>query len=316
MLDFNNGTFFNKETKNQYIETLGTTDTIPAQKYFKKAADFEAKNGKDIALFSDTEWFDFLLENNIITLNKVKIYFDFFARYALYYFSKNKTNEKNHYKDVTNEELVQYTCGIINSEKCIRRDMMLTMVSEIPSPIDQFLVLALYEGIKGNNFSDIFLLKRQDINTETREFHLASGKVVQVSPELMNIALKAERQTIYLAPQSPLLDIKTAEVTLCESEFVFKLRNNATSMNNINVSRIYRKFAMLRNFFENDEFDAPRIINSGYVDGLKRIMDIYQQDNMKKIYGLPETKALTDRYGFNTSDFRRVIDRLKRTNYI
>lgn len=309
--------YFNNEFKNKYIESLNKGYVVPAQEYFNQSAKFEEKMGKDIALFDKAEWFEFLQSINIITLNKAKQFYAFFATYAKAYISKNSPDSENFYQTITDEDLVEYTSNVVNKEMCIQRDMMLTLVNEIPSPIDQYMVLAIYEGIKGENFTDITMLREEDIDTENNEFHLASGRVVKVSQELVNIALKASAQTVYVTPQSPLSNKTTSAVNLGESEYVFKIRNNSQTKTAVNnPKRIYDKFLRLKNFFENTEFDVPRVLNSGYVCGLQKILKENDKQYLREIADLPETKELSDRYGFNSKNFKHVTLRLKRTNFI
>lgn len=309
--------YYNNAFKNTYLSSIPRTAVIPAQKYFAESTEMENKKRKDIALFTKEEWFEYLQSINVITINKIKPYYDFYKKYSEVYFEKNKVDTENAYKAITEEDMVAYSNSIVNKEICLPREVLLTLVNEIPSPIDQFLVLALYEGIRGDHFQDITMLQTTDIDVENREFHLAGGNVVKVSEELLNIALKASKQTVYITPQSPFSNESASSVTLGQDEYIFKIRSNSKSKTiKVNPTRVYRKFTVLRQFFGNDAFDIPRIVNSGFVYGLNEILKKNGKESYREIADLPETQQLRERYEFTGGELKRVTERLKRIKFL
>lgn len=307
--------YYNENMKNKYIAALNGSSVKYASEYFQQSAEFENRKGKDIALFTNEEWFEFLFEINVVTINKAYRYYMFFAEYAQFYFAECKSEQKNHFMEIDKDKLTAYTSGIVNKEACISRELLLKMIAEIPSYVDQFLILCLYEGVRGEEYKDVMCLKESDIDTENNIFHLQSGKSIKVSQELVDIALRAAKQNSYVLPQSPFSTKRPSGGNLDDTEYIFRVRDNS-SKETPDVSRIYNRFMAYKDFFENPEFTPPRLSDSGLTYGIRTLMDLYQKTQVKYIYAVPEMNELKERYDYANTETRFIARRLKRNGYL
>lgn len=305
---------YNNEIKSKYIQNKGRAYGNVATTYFTQTKSVEEEKGKDIALFTNEEWFEFLFSIDVITIHNVNRYTEFFKTYAKWYSVNMKTEEQNYFDKIGKDQMIFYTTNIINKDNYIPRDLFVKLVNDIPNAVDRYVLLCIYEGIKGEDFSDIILLKQSDIDRENNIFHLHSGKDVVVSDELMQAAIAACSQKNFVTLKSP-FDPKTpATGTLDNVEYVFRVRDNA-SYNAPKSRNMYRKFASYKSYFENSEINAPRLLSSGFIAKLHEIMEKYDADQPKQVYDTQELKdAVSNLYGEGV-DARRVVSRLKNNGY-
>lgn len=306
---------YNEATKKKYIESLKETFRKNAENYFLESAGFENTTGKDIALFGAEELFDFFKSIDVITINKVYRYVTFFTDYAEWYFANNKPSHDNHIAEITKEKMIAYTTEIVNKETFIPKELLLKLVSEIPSYVDQFLIMCIYEGVRGEEYRDAMMLKADDIDVGNRIFHLQSGKDITVSQELIDIALRASKQTGYVLPQSPFSTKRPAGGNLDEAEYIFRVRDNS-SRETPGASRIYNRFMAYKDFFENPEFTPIRLADSGFTYELLKVMKKHDKKQVKYIYGTPEMNELKERYDYAGTEDRYIARKLKKNGYI
>ena len=95
---------------------------------------------------------------------------------------------------------------------------------------------------------------------------------------------------------------------------IFKFRDNARTKTP-NAKRIYNRFNVYRDYFENDDFNSLRIINSGLAHQFREIKRKYNTNDHVAVYHVPEMKALMQKYGFAEDYARFAYRKLTKAGY-
>ena len=98
---------------------------------------------------------------------------------------------------------------------------------------DKFIIYALFSGIRGNKYSDLVNLKVKDINFDTKEIKLPSGKIIIMDEYLEDILrdiTDAEfGKYYYKLNRSGLYDINSFYKLNMDSEYVVKVKPTVTN---------------------------------------------------------------------------------------
>lgn len=307
--------YYNENVKEKYMASMNALHMNTSKEYFKLTAEYENEKGKDIALFDADEWFDFLKVTGYITISKVYYFTTFIAKYAKWYFDRYAPKQENHFEKISNDKMIEYTTNVVNNNRFISRELLLQLLKEIDNAVDRFMILCLYEGIRGEEFNDIMLLKLSDVDFENNIFHLPSGEDAVVSDELLEAAKQANAQKNFATPVSPFAERSAGVGSFNnEAETIFKFRDNARTKTP-NAKRIYNRFNVYRDYFENDDFNSLRIINSGLAHQFREIKRKYNTNDHVAVYHVPEMKALMQKYGFAEDYARFAYRKLTKAGY-
>lgn len=104
----------------------------------------------------------------------------------------------NHYDDFTPEELFSCVNQLQLKSSIITREDLLKRIKSLQNPRDSFILLAIFEGIRGAACSDLIELKIEDVDATNNTMRLQSGQVRPVSAELVHYAQWANKITTYI----------------------------------------------------------------------------------------------------------------------
>ena len=79
--------------------------------------------------------------------------------------------------------------------KIISKDVILEWIDQLVNPKDQFILLALFEGIKGKDFCELANLRPEDVHENMVK--LCTGREIEISDRLKNIIDRCIEETIY-----------------------------------------------------------------------------------------------------------------------
>ena len=88
-------------------------------------------------------------------------------------------------------------CVPDDATSIISREELDYMESRLLNASDRALVECLGEGLAGRSMRDIVDIKKSDINFQTKELHLQSGKSVILTDKLFNFLLQAFDENVY-----------------------------------------------------------------------------------------------------------------------
>ena len=79
--------------------------------------------------------------------------------------------------------------------KVIPKSTILNWVNQLQNPRDQFILLGLFEGIKGNDYCELAKLRPEDVNGNTLK--LCTGRTFKASDKLISIIEECIEEKIY-----------------------------------------------------------------------------------------------------------------------
>lgn len=289
---------YNEDIKKRYIASQNFESSVNYFEFiFARYSEMEETLHKDIAEFSEAEIKTlFSTSSSINTLRKLCGSLETYTNY----YNKNERKDDsadNGYSHFTDNDLMDLLKENQENSLYISRDQLLHMIAEIPNAIDRYLILALYEGIKGEKYSDITMLQVKDIDIANQSFHLYSGKTVEVSEELFETAIKGARQRFYTGLKENFSVSGT--VDLEDSDYIFRARNNASNSDtdiDKKATRVSQRFIVLKKFLNDSNFNVTRVFNSGYVYQLKELKKKCPDKEWKELDGTPEVTEINKRY--------------------
>lgn len=173
---------------NYYWDALFAKSEAIEETYGKDLYNFSKKEIMSLYKYFDSKSFDFLRVTNF---NLIK-YIQWALQEALI------IDGQNHYAELTAEEI----SGCVNKfgldESIITKAQLFEILNRIVSARDQFILLALFEGIKGMNYCEIINANINDINGN--KMTLSTGRTVEVSKDLVRIATDAAKEEKYISP--------------------------------------------------------------------------------------------------------------------
>lgn len=256
---------YNAEIKKRYIEEKERTTSLPEgflERLFLKTKEFEERLNKDISSFTVYEIVDFYKTINISTLESLININSNLSLYVQWSLVENLVPDcQNHFVELNNEDLIKCINLVGLGKAVVGKEKLYYWLGQMDNPSDAFVMLCLFEGIKGKAFCEIANLRMSDFSGN--KVRLCTGREITVSDRLVELAKETnETYTYYSAANSK-------EYQLEDEGFIIKMYKNCKS----DVSefqrgrRIYKK--LFRSFTSKDvkEFMKPNSLTiSGMID--------------------------------------------------
>lgn len=175
---------FNEELKREFIKfRIGNTNIAESFLIFvfNKVGKYEKGVNKDVYSFDyETigDMFKSFKTPNITTLQTINSQLIAYTDFCI----KKGLTEKNYYTYVNANYMKDCLDNNKIMEQFVTREQLILWCDKLPNPRDRFILLALYEGIKGKDYDELIELKESDVS-ET-EFILSSGRKI-VPSELL-----------------------------------------------------------------------------------------------------------------------------------
>lgn len=256
---------YNAEIKKRYIEEKEKSTSMPEgflERLFLRTKEFEEKLNKDINSFTVYEIVDFYKTINISTLESLININCNLSLYVQWSLVENLVPDcQNHFVELSHEDLMK-CINLVGLEKAVvSREKLYYWLSQMDNPSDAFVMLCLFEGIKGKAFCEIGNLRMSDFSGN--RVSLCTGREITVSDRLVELAKETDKTYTYYSI------VNSKEYQLEDEGFIIKRYKNCKS----DVSefqrgrRIYQKLS--RNFANKDvkEFMKPNSLTvSGMID--------------------------------------------------
>ena len=178
---------------------------------------------------------------------------------------------------------------------------------------DKFIIYALFSGIRGNKYEDLTNLKTKDINFETKEILLPSGKVIKMDSYLEDIlrdVTDTEFGSIYYKLNSSGLYTTNSFYEFnMYSEYVLKVKptkSNGNGLGTMSFQGLQTRFKALSKILE-ETILGVNIYRSGVISRMHDIKDIWTQketinflkDNQYNLTAYETQKSYDELYGVN-----------------
>lgn len=178
---------FNEELKNRYIKEKSESVTLPSnylECQFNKVEKTEKEFNKDVCNFTAYEIIEYYKTLNISTFESLSVMNSHFSMYTQWCLQNNIVKDnQNHFLEIDLEQIKKCLNKIIFKRKIVSREQVIEWCDQLPNPKDQLVILGLFEGMKGKDFSDFVNLRPQDINGNIVK--LFDGRELIISNKLL-----------------------------------------------------------------------------------------------------------------------------------
>lgn len=279
---------YNPEFKQEFMNELQSPSYHNSYKaLFNKTEKYERELGKDLYDFNVHE-----LENFYYTLatpswHSLRVTHFFIVNYADYAIKLGvRMSNINAFNLLTSTQLERYTASY--KRTYLTREDFDEFMDYIVNDIDVAIFRALFEGVRGNNFSELTNLQPQHIFEENGQLYvkltnnLPTGekkhRTIQISRQLQMDFKRAFEQQEYITLNGidNNSDDKYKYAEIVESPYIFRpVKRGAykKSDGKINMQTIYRKKDMLNEVTDGQIKNINTLVISGMVDMTKRILD-------------------------------------------
>ncbi len=264
---------FNEKIKREYITTFENAEQIEI--VFKNSANFESILNKDLFDFDVDEikvYYKSISSSSMFTLNTLQSKLRKYTQWAI---DNNYTKTKtNHYNIITQDMLAECFDKDTLSTQILTEEELDSRISRITNDSDKFIIRALFEGIRGESYSEILGLKLSDIDSSNNVQVLNDIEIencyrtIKISDKLKKLAYESAREEIYQYERSSVRLDKEYDRVLN-----LQLPKKGKDLEDFDKSqksrRIYKRIRRATKEMGMPNLSAKRIINSGILNMIK-----------------------------------------------
>lgn len=283
--------FYNEERKNAFIQER--TDTvkisIPSVKaLFNEISLFEARYEKDCCEWTTTEIINFLkyinsgsIEGLRYKLSTLKIYTDWCMNHLFV------SDNQNHYLEITSNILMDCVNPIVIKNLYLSYDQLQSMLKSLINPSDQFIILALYEGINGFQCSEITGAKIGMIDKDKKEMHTAGDRIIPVSDQLIHYAEQSVDEYQYYTFSG---DDSTVILLHGDEDLIVKYFPNRTDTSRDRLRRgIHTRLKRILDYCGlYKRINIKNIMESGRMHQIEMTIKKYKMSGIEEFFTHPE----------------------------
>lgn len=189
---------YNKDVKLRYLNEKQKV-SLPS-KYlelqFEHISIYEELLNKDASQFTSSEIISYYKLRAFTNVDSVMTLNSQLSLYTQWCISQTLVKDnQNHYLEITSELARTLLNNTLIDSRILTRQQLSEGLNKLVNPIDKFIILALFEGIRGEKYQDITLANINQIKGNT--IKLISGRTVNISNELKNYAMEANDTYVY-----------------------------------------------------------------------------------------------------------------------
>lgn len=178
--------FYNQKKKTEYINTFPDYAQVIYNRIFNSSKPMEESLGKDICNFNKEELLDFYSYCNVSSPSVLKNMHSAIVKYM----TDNNTISQEIF-EINSDVLKRRVNRVAVRNKLITREDLLKALKksedeDLFNYSDAFIILAIFEGISGKNYEEIWKLNIADFYFKGKQFYvrLCTGREMQVSDKL------------------------------------------------------------------------------------------------------------------------------------
>lgn len=152
---------YNEEVKNAYLSTLEPVKLNKAKNLFEKSSMLEDFKNKDLAKFTKKDILYLFTSLKTISIESLRQKNNQIRSYKEWY--------KNNFQD---KEIIQFEITKTDYQECLDKNRYFTeemtdkITAQQKNPFTKFIIRAIFEGIRGENLSELVFAKITDINKD------------------------------------------------------------------------------------------------------------------------------------------------------
>lgn len=260
--------FYNESRKKEYLKWDSSRHTKrPAgslERMFDRISRYEEQYERDVCDFSKTEIIKLYKSLNPSCISSLDVMHSNLRIYADWCLQNHLVEDNmNHFCEVERETFF----GCINQARInlntITYEEIQGFASDMYNASDAFLLLAMFEGIKGKDYCELLNVKLSDFDLTTHTVKLCTGRVLPVSDKLLGFAtIGAEDKSYYSFGEHP------RAISFVENDdTIIKSFNNVkdTVTERQKGRRIYARLNRISRFLGIDGIRTNDIIRSGEI---------------------------------------------------
>lgn len=290
--------YYNQEIKERFLNHIDLSKYPPRwfERVFEKAIVLETEKQRDLYDFSTLELLEFykwIDTGNIASLVVLNSNLGVYTEWAL---SENLiADNQTHPREIT-VELLNTCISKARVDNSILTKEALKNVKFVNAQ-DGFVLWCLFEGIKGKEFEEILNIELGDIDVQNKTIKLHSGRVMKISEEFIDMAIRADIEDEYIGLAN---NSKEIVFKLIPSDKIFKQKHQSRGIDlrravYSTVSRCTRNIEGL-----NPEQNAKSIRDSGLIH--------YLNDRADSL-GMPTVQMLYDELGNHSGVCKDIIEK-------
>lgn len=179
---------YNHDIKQQYLDFLATAapkTIITVKRLFGKTEEYENKFNKDVYDWIDQNAIEFYI--SICSKNGRTIYNfnSLLKKYVDWCLTRNLVFDcTNHFYEI-NDDVIYSTCVNIKASgaRILSKDFIYKSLTLLDNRSDRYILLALFEGIRGKTMSELVDVHPNDV--DGNRIKLSSGRILTISKELI-----------------------------------------------------------------------------------------------------------------------------------
>lgn len=263
---------YNENIKKEFLEEIEHIPTRTTMFFsLRNATKTERQLNKDLYEMNIDELAVVLSGAKSSTISSVHNYIMSFSRYIDWAYGKglavgniNPLSQKDHV-EWGRQFVTSYMSTILT------REQVIDMLQELANEIDQAVLLALFEGISGEGFSELLNLRMKDIEEKDGTYFAnltdqnGEKRTIEITEKLYKLLDLADTQEEYINSNENGTLPQTFYSHLYESDRIFKKskRGKVTEENLLTHLFVNRKFNMFKKVFDNHFLNARDIRKSG-----------------------------------------------------
>ena len=260
---------YNSEIKHRYINKR-ESEIILADGFllnlFKKTKSFEEDINKDVSCFTYYEIEDMYKTWNYTSFHSLQVHHSILSVYTDWCINNSLVpDSQNHFREFNMDKLMNCLNLVVINNRVFSREQVLQWCKEVSlkNPSDAFILLALFEGIRGEAYKDIADLRLSDFNKNELTVYLPhSKKTVKVSQTLYDYAKKSDEILVYNSLLS------SAEIPLLDDGLIIKNKYNSKAGADIKNRnrRVEKRVGSISEYLELSNLITPKsLLESGVV---------------------------------------------------
>lgn len=190
---------YNENLKRRFISERTDEVIIPInylKNYFEKVSDIETRLQKDVSNFTYYEIIEFYKILNKTSISTLRVLNSQLSIYTQWCLQQNLVSDsQNHYLEIKTEDYMKCINKVLLEVRVIDKETIYDWIKELVNPRDQFILLGLFEGIKGKDFCELAKLRPEDVNGN--KLILCTGREVKISDKLKYIIQQCIEERIY-----------------------------------------------------------------------------------------------------------------------
>ncbi len=299
---------YNESYKNEYIKRKNEDSTVPTgylERQFSKTSYFEERINKDVSEWTSKEIIEYYKFIGCSVLKTLVVLNSHLSQYTQWMLEKNLVKDhQNHFLEINDEIIINQCLNIsVTKSKILLADDIYNGIQKLDNYCDKFMILALFEGIKGKDYSEI-------VNARTENFYSGyyicekNNRKMKVSKKLESIALSSAKEDEYTCFGS----FNRTVPLFGDYDLIIKQYSNVqeNSSDFQKGRRIYIRIQKIINYIGwNKSVTANSIYISGQIHFIKEQSKIKNMSTYDYIYSKNFVHDMVKKYGDSAKRFRK-----------